>query len=141
MSSDANLFVPGVMRCAKCSFVLHRVTLHAYSGGVSAGDSKSEPCPNGCGPLWPMTWRQQAEELQERCEEQLARAVLAEGCLAAIEAACAPIVDAAELYSWPTWEPDAYLVDRGSRLTVGELRGVRDALTKCPDKKGAPGGS
>lgn len=80
MSIDPN-HVPGVMRCAKCSFVLHRVTLHALSGGVSAGGNETEPCPNGCGPLWPMTWRQQAEELQERAEEQLARAVALEAAL------------------------------------------------------------
>lgn len=73
MTSDAaSQFVPGVMYCAKCSFVLHRMNLHALSGNVSAGDNKTEPCPNGCGPLWPMTWRKQAEELQERLEEQLA---------------------------------------------------------------------
>ena len=57
--------VPGVMRCAKCAFQLHRVTLYVRSGTTGAGDSDTEPCPNGCGPLWPVTWRQWAEEAQE----------------------------------------------------------------------------
>lgn len=54
--------VPGVMRCAKCSFQLHRSNLNVNVGTVTAGDSKTEPCPNGCGPLWPITWKLWAEE-------------------------------------------------------------------------------
>lgn len=54
--------VPGVVRCAKCAFQLHRTNLYLQSGTVGAGDSKSEPCPNGCGPLWPVTWETWARE-------------------------------------------------------------------------------
>lgn len=59
--APANL-VPGVMHCAKCKFRLHRVTLYMGDGTTGAGDSKTEPCPNGCGPLWPITWEQEARE-------------------------------------------------------------------------------
>ncbi|OWR35521.1 hypothetical protein CEE55_01615 [Stenotrophomonas pavanii] len=54
--------VPGIVRCAKCSFQLHRTNLYLQSGTVGAGDSKTEPCPNGCGPLWPVTWETWARE-------------------------------------------------------------------------------
>lgn len=54
-------FVPGMMRCAKCAFVLTRVNLHVNHGTTSAGDNATEPCPNGCGPLWPMTWQDYAD--------------------------------------------------------------------------------
>lgn len=54
--------VPGVVRCAKCAFQLHRTNLYLQSGTVGAGDSKTEPCPNGCGPLWPVTWETWARE-------------------------------------------------------------------------------
>ncbi|PJL41030.1 hypothetical protein B9Y78_07955 [Stenotrophomonas maltophilia] len=54
--------VPGIVRCAKCSFQLHRTNLYLQSGAVGAGDSKTEPCPNGCGPLWPVTWETWARE-------------------------------------------------------------------------------
>ncbi|MEW4985222.1 hypothetical protein [Stenotrophomonas geniculata] len=54
--------VPGVVRCAKCAFQLHRTTLYLQSGTVGSGDSKTEPCPNGCGPLWPVTWETWARE-------------------------------------------------------------------------------
>ncbi|OWB46494.1 hypothetical protein [Stenotrophomonas maltophilia] len=54
--------VPGIVRCAKCSFQLHRTNLYLQSGTVGAGDSKTEPCPNGCGPLWPVTWETWSRE-------------------------------------------------------------------------------
>ncbi|EKT4107929.1 hypothetical protein QEG46_003951 [Stenotrophomonas maltophilia] len=54
--------VPGIVRCAKCAFQLHRTNLYVQSGTVGAGDSKTEPCPNGCGPLWPVTWETWARE-------------------------------------------------------------------------------
>ncbi len=54
--------VPGIVRCAKCAFQLHRTNLYLQSGTIGAGDSKTEPCPNGCGPLWPVTWETWARE-------------------------------------------------------------------------------
>lgn len=54
--------VPGIVRCAKCSFQLARTNLYMQSGKVGAGDSNTEPCPNGCGPLWPVTWETWARE-------------------------------------------------------------------------------
>lgn len=54
--------VPGIVRCAKCQFQLVRSNLNMYDGTVTAGDSKTEPCPNGCGPLWPVTWETWARE-------------------------------------------------------------------------------
>lgn len=54
--------VPGIVRCAKCQFQLVRSNLNMHDGTVTAGDSKTEPCPNGCGPLWPVTWETWARE-------------------------------------------------------------------------------
>lgn len=54
--------VPGVMRCAKCGFEVVRKILHVNSGTIGPGDSKTEPCPNECGPLWPVTWEQWAAD-------------------------------------------------------------------------------
>ena len=66
--SDANL-APGVMRCAKCEIQLIRTNLYVKSGASGAGDSKTEPCPNGCGPLWPVTWKQYAEQAHEQLDK------------------------------------------------------------------------
>lgn len=61
--------VPGVMHCAKCKFQLNRVTVCVSDGNTYAGDSKTEPCPNGCGPLWPVTWEQEARSGWKALEE------------------------------------------------------------------------
>lgn len=65
-SRAAANFVPGVMHCAKCSFRLVRQNLYMQSGTIGPGDNKTEPCPNGCGPLWPVTWEQEARECWDR---------------------------------------------------------------------------
>lgn len=54
---------PGQMRCPRCNFRLIRSVLNANTGALSDGSSTSEPCPNGCGPLWPITWREEARDL------------------------------------------------------------------------------
>lgn len=70
--------VPGVMRCAKCEFQLVRQVLAVNLGEVFAGHSKTEPCPNGCGPLWPVTWKQYAEQAMDAAETMADRAFAAE---------------------------------------------------------------
>ncbi len=62
------LHVPGVMRCAKCSFQLHRTNLYTVNGTTGPGTSETEPCPNGCGPLWPVTWEQYARDADAASE-------------------------------------------------------------------------
>lgn len=73
--------VPGRMRCAKCSFELTRITLAVNLGRAIAGDNVTEPCPNGCGPLWPVTWEQEARSCWAGMETLLDRAVAAESAL------------------------------------------------------------
>lgn len=70
----AESFIPGQMHCAKCKFQLTKRVICMGSGTIGAGDNKTEPCPNGCGPLWPVTWKQADQENQEiigrLCDEQ-----------------------------------------------------------------------
>ncbi len=77
------VYAPGEMRCAKCKFVLLRRTMFVRSGTIGAGSNETEPCPNGCGPLWSRTWKDVAVETGERLEEmftdlQAARAALSD---------------------------------------------------------------
>ena len=81
--------VPGRMHCARCKFVLSRVNLYVSTGQVGAGDNATEPCPNGCGPLWPVTWEQEARSGYEISEQLLQRAVAAEERLARLAPAVA----------------------------------------------------
>lgn len=62
------LHVPGVMRCARCDLALTRTNLYCGDGTAGPGTNETEPCPNGCGPLWPMTWEQQARRAIETLE-------------------------------------------------------------------------
>lgn len=66
------------MHCARCGFRLVRAVLQASTGLVAAGDSSPARCPNSCGPLWPVTWEQEAREAQRLAEQLLDRAVAAE---------------------------------------------------------------
>lgn len=59
---DGCVVVPGKIRCAKCNFALVRTNLYMQSGTTGPGNNETEPCPNGCGPLWPVTWEQEARE-------------------------------------------------------------------------------
>lgn len=81
---------PGVMRCARCKFRLNRINLNVNVGIVTAGNNKTEPCPNGCGPLWPVTWKQEAEEAMTVAEGLCDRVVAAEKELADLRARLGP---------------------------------------------------
>ena len=52
----------GVLHCAKCG-------LHATLIGRAYRQAKDEGCPNGCGPLWPLTWEQHTEKLEAHISE------------------------------------------------------------------------
>lgn len=70
--------VPGVVHCARCNFRLNRVTLYMGNGAIGPGGSETEKCPNGCGPMWPVTWKQEAEDAYKTAESQFERAKAAE---------------------------------------------------------------
>jgi hypothetical protein len=74
--------VPGVMHCAKCKFEITRITLAVNIGAAIAGDNQTEHCPNGCGPLWPVTWEQAARKAWDVSEQLVVRAIAAERSLA-----------------------------------------------------------
>ncbi|MFZ4167612.1 DUF551 domain-containing protein [Enterobacter ludwigii] len=66
---SSSVIAPGKMRCAGCGFVLTKNNINMNAGTITAGDSKTEPCPNGCGPLWPVTWKEQAIEMRDSSEQ------------------------------------------------------------------------
>lgn len=82
--------VPGIMRCAKCKFRLTRVSLNVNVGTLTAGDNAPEHCPNGCGPMWPVSWRQEAEENRDLVESFFDRAIAAEKALADLQSRLGP---------------------------------------------------
>jgi len=66
---------PGVMRCAKCSLVLLQSVMNANSGTMTANASPAR-CPNECGPMWHVTWKEAAltaEADAERAFDRIAK--------------------------------------------------------------------
>ncbi|HEX6941148.1 MAG TPA: hypothetical protein VF158_17225, partial [Longimicrobiales bacterium] len=59
--------IPGVFRCAKCGLVLNAVALNAQDG-TTAPDTNPQRCPNGCGPMWPETYKAAYHDLMKQCE-------------------------------------------------------------------------
>lgn len=112
-ASAPNL-APGVMHCAKCKFKLIRNNLNIHAGTITAGDSKTEPCPNGCGPLWPVTWEQEARDAYKTAEDMFDR------WQAAQQAAQAPA-------GWvpAPLEPTDAMLDAGKRETHSS-KGARE---------------
>jgi hypothetical protein len=85
--------VPGVMHCAKCNFQLTRTTLCVADGNAYAGNNDTEPCPNGCGPLWPVTWEQEARSCWKGLERMHERVAAAEKAVAELEAKKATVLE------------------------------------------------
>jgi hypothetical protein len=59
----------------------------------------------------------------------------AEGRIKAKDEALKPFADAAEMFAWPVGEPSSYRLNNGCRLTVGDLRRARDALSVTEGEK------
>ncbi len=66
---DKFKYCPGVMRCAKCEFQLLKSVINMSSGSVTPGNSDPEKCPNGCGPLWRVSWEEYANQHYEAAEK------------------------------------------------------------------------
>lgn len=54
-------FVPGQFQCPTCMFSLSSNLISATTGAVAPNTAETEPCPNGCGPLVKLTWRELGE--------------------------------------------------------------------------------
>lgn len=69
------VYVPGVLKCAKCGFRLIKTTLHVLADSYSA-DSSPDYCPNDGAPMWRVTERDAGNELCGRLDaaEDLAQA-------------------------------------------------------------------
>ncbi|MBQ4656795.1 hypothetical protein HPB55_22175 [Klebsiella michiganensis] len=70
---ESQVKFPGVMRCNTCGFSRSHVIV--TPGGMLAGESEPEHCPNGCGPLWHETYRRQYNELYNAYKELESRTV------------------------------------------------------------------
>lgn len=75
-------YIPGILKCKKCEFVLHSNAINASTGEMRASN-KSEDCPNCNVPLWRITYKDEYNEAialhdkmfdeKEKAEQELAR--------------------------------------------------------------------
>lgn len=56
------VYVPGRWRCPKCAVELNAAVL--TSDGAKA-DSSSQRCPNHCGPMWRVTFKDEAKRFED----------------------------------------------------------------------------
>lgn len=63
------VYVPGQWRCAKCNLTITRTVMSAATGQMHA-DHEPASCPNGCGPLWQITERDERRDAQRSFIDQ-----------------------------------------------------------------------
>lgn len=68
---EALVYVPGLWRCAKCSFQLQQMNLHVSTGNVSARNEPGDKCPNCDVPLWRVTEREAGNQMCDRLEAEI----------------------------------------------------------------------
>jgi hypothetical protein len=100
-TARALAYVPGVWRCPRCHFTLHRHTISAQTGEIAVDTRDERPlCPNEGTPLRRVTWREDAEETAALLVEERARRRMRERELASVVAMLReprPIVAVSEL--------------------------------------------
>lgn len=62
------VFVPGLLKCAKCGFTLIKTNLHVQTGNFSA-NNEPDHCPNDGAPLWRVSERDAGNEMVDRAAE------------------------------------------------------------------------
>ena len=111
------VIAPGVMRCAGCGFVLTKNNISMSAGTITAGDSKTEPCPNGCGPLWPVTWKEQAIQFRDDSEQWFDELQEARQRIAGLEKSHAQVIQARDHYK-RMFEEGFRRINKGINLSI-----------------------
>lgn len=62
------VYVPGLLKCAKCGFALIKTNLHVQTGNFST-NNEPDHCPNDGAPLWRVTERDAGNEMVDRGAE------------------------------------------------------------------------
>jgi len=83
---------PGILRCTECSYVLTKNIISVTADTITTVKSEPEPCPNGCGPLQPVTWKALAIQLMATTKQGVSDLLEANRRIAELE----PIRAAAE---------------------------------------------
>ena len=99
----ALVYVPGAWQCPKCKLRIVRTIMSAATGEMHANE-ETEPCPNGCGPLWRISERDDRKEAQRSFIDQCDELTKAKARIAELEQAAQPVAQT-------THHPDDIAVD------------------------------
>lgn len=95
----AMVYLPGIWKCAKCTLELISSVLNAGDGNIYA-NTKPQECPNGCGPMWRVSERDQRKMWQALFDKELDKRETAERQLAQAKAEIAGLRADAERYAF-----------------------------------------
>lgn len=76
---------PGILRCTECSFVQTKNIISVTADTITTVESESEPCPNGCGQLQPVTWKALTIHLMFTTKQGLSDLLAAKNRIAELE--------------------------------------------------------
>lgn len=82
---ESSCIAPGILRCTECSFVLTKNIISVTADTITTVESESEPCPNGCGQLQPVTWKALAIQLMFTTKQGLSDLLEAKKRIAELE--------------------------------------------------------
>lgn len=83
--TESSGVAPGILRCTECSFVLTKNIISVTADTITTVESESEPCPNGCGQLQPVTWKTLAIQLMFTTKQGLSDLLEAKNRIAELE--------------------------------------------------------
>jgi hypothetical protein len=85
-----DVYVPGRLRCPKCTFELTKATLFVQSGQIGASKAEvyqeAEPCPNDGTLMDRVTWREESDRNREYAEKLISEIIESVGAQSLPEA-------------------------------------------------------
>lgn len=135
-----DMYVPGRLRCPKCSFELSKATIFAQSGAIGASKAEvyqeAEPCPNDGTLMDRVTWREEADRNREYAEKLISEIIEATGtqslpeAMEAIKTARAEALASAAVQPGTTLERswEAFAEERSGMLSQAPLGFARQAF-------------
>lgn len=90
---ESSCIAPGILRCTECSFVLTKNIISVTADTITTVESESEPCPNGCGQLQPVTWKALAIQLMFTTKQGLSDLLEAKKRIAELESRTVKLPD------------------------------------------------
>ncbi|HFZ0536208.1 TPA: hypothetical protein ACIJO6_001536 [Klebsiella aerogenes] len=128
----------GILRCTECSFVQTKNIISITPDAIVIGNSKPEPCPNGCGPLQPVTWKALAIQLMFTTKQGGSELLEAKKRIAELEESHAQVIQSRDHYKRISEEglkqlaePRTFIVKLPHQAGFDDPQTAYDAIEEC----------